>query len=320
MSTELENADVELPIGSDEVIEDTSGDIEVTSEATDEVPDYVPNYKFNVLDEQKEVDDWIKDKITDADMEAKVRDLYERAYGVEHLKGDRNTLREHNQKLDQTLNTYSQNYQRLGAYVQNKDYGSFLKEWNISPEEMVDFAINHVRMNDPNIPAEERQAVQQQTQQQRMIADLQYQNQMMQSQLQGNTVQQTAIDLNMELSKPEIASIAQDYDSRAGKQGAFRERVINMGSMLSQPDPATGQYRVPTVSQVLDQTIQFLGYNPAAMGPQPLVQQPGPGAHAHQQQAAKPVIPTVRGSGASPVKAQVRSFEGLRKLAQQMNG
>ena len=314
---DIENAEIELPIAGGEGVDDI---IVTPDEPSDEVvSDWQPNYKFNVLDEQKEVDDWIKDKITDADMEAKVRDLYERAYGIDHLKVDRETLRNHNQKLDQTVNTYASNYQRLGSYIQNNDLNSFFKEWNIPPDKLVDFAINHVRMNDPNIPAEERQAVQHEQQQQQMLADLQYQNNMMRNQLQGNTVQQTAIDLNIELSKPEIASISQDYDARAGKQGAFRERVINMGSMLSQPDPATGQYRVPSVTEVLNQTVQFLGYNPAAMG-QPLVQQPGPGAHAQQHQAAKPVIPTVRGSGASPVKAQVRSLADLRKLSQQANG
>lgn len=330
----IENAEVELPIGgeTEAPIETPEAPIDEGAEeivASEGDAQWEPNFKVKVRDDEREIDEWAKEYIKDPETEKKFRDLYERAYGTEFLKEDRSVLRDHNKQLSSTIQEkyepYVENYKRLGAYVENKNYGEFLKQWNIPPEDMVDFAIQHVKMNDPNTPPEERQAYQAQMQQTQQLADLQYQNNMLTQQLQGSTVQQTAVDLNMELSKPDISQIAQEYDSRVGQPGSFRDRVINMGSMMSQPDPRTGQSRVASVQEALNQTIQFLGYNPNAMGQGTPQQgaQPGQAMSRQQmpgqvpaQQAAKPVIPTVRGSGASPVRQSPRSIAKLRELAQ----
>jgi hypothetical protein len=323
----IQPPDVTSGEGIDDLVDQGGEDSPATGDDVNgaDVPGaWEANYNFNVLEEQREIDEWARPFITDAESEAKFRDLFERAHGIDVVKEDRQQLRQHNQTLDQNLNNYTQNYQQLGSMVQNNDLDSFFKQWGIAPDKVVDFAINHVRANDPNTPPEERQQYEQQSTMQQQMASLQYQNHQMQQQLQGNTVQQTAIDLNMELAKPDISRIAEEFDTRAGQPGSFRQRVIDMGAQLSRQDPNTGQYVSPSAVEAVQKTMQFMGYNPAAMGtPQQPVHQPGqaPMQPHMQVQApqAKPVIQTVQGAGTSPVKEGVRSIAKLRELAQAAN-
>ena len=294
-------------------------------------PEWQPNFNFNVLDRQEEIPEDFRQYITNKETEDQFRDLFERAYGVEPLKQDRQVLRDHNQTLNGELGKYKDNYQQLGQMIQANDLDGFHKQWGITDEQLVNHVMQKARMNDPELPPEQRQQMIDEQRVRQENARLQYENQMLTQQHQYAQTVNKEIELNTALSNPDVARVAQEYDSRAGA-GAFRANVIRYGASLGQNLPA---------DQVIHQFRSILA-DPAIMGqqqpqgygqPAPYQQaygQPAPYPQAPQQPVArqapvqqvqqKPVIPVQRGGGGQSPAAEVPlSIAKLREMGKQMN-
>jgi len=293
-----------------------------------EAPAYEPNFKFNVLDRQEEFPEEFRQYIKDKGTEDRFRDVFERAYGVDVLKNDRQVLREHNQTIGGELGKYKENYQLLGQMIQSKDLDNFHKQWGITEEQLVDHIMAKARMSDPELPPEQRQYMQEQQQIRSQNAQLQYQNQQLLAQRQNDVLMQATTDLNESLSQPDVARTAYEYDTRVGKPGAFKAEVIRLGAYHE------SQRNALSASQVIREFQNMIGVAPAAIGQpapfqpqyQPPAQQPWAGQpiqaptaqalHPHQ----KPVIPIPRGGGGqSPASVAPRSIADLRKLGRELN-
>jgi hypothetical protein len=292
-------------------------------------PEYEPNFEFSVMDQKREIDDWARPLITDSDSEARVRDLYERAYGLDVVKQDRDTLRQHNQQLMQQVGSLGDRSALDESFKKHGDLGGFLKHHGWSEDQLIAHAIERVKLAEAT--PEERVAYEQQTQARSAAAQMELENSRLRDQVQHQAVQQREFELNMALGNPQTAQIAQEYDQRVGQPGAFRNMVVQTGAFYGY------QGQDLPVGNVIHQTIQNLGLQPAATG----VGQPGaygrpqpggyPQAPGYQQPFAPaapvapqpgqrvPVIPKVQGSGHSPVKQSPRSINDIRRLAQEAN-
>ena len=114
-------------------------------------------------------------------------------------------------------------------------------------------------------------------------------------------------ELDANINAPHVASIAQSFDARAGKPGAFRDAVIAYGQ---------SQYHIQgkdiPVNQAVSQFIQTFGLVQAEAAA-PGGQAAPASATAPQQRPA--TLPKVSGSGTTaPVKTKVKNLADLRKL------
>ena len=112
--------------------------------------------------------------------------------------------------------------------------------------------------------------------------------------------------LNTSLSSPEMTQIAQAFDSRAGKQGAFTSAVIQHG--ITQSRQAG---RDLPISEVVADLVKTFGLTP----------QPNQAAFASQVVTGsnevgqrKETLPKVQSSGGSPVAQKVRTLDDLKRL------
>lgn len=277
-------------------------------------PVYTPNFKFKFAapgtskQEEREFDDYLKAAIKDEETEKKIRELHEKAYGLDFVKADRDALKQAYQPLEQEYSKLQQSLTQLGGFVRKKDYDSFFETLQIPREDVLRYALQLVQVQQMS-PEQRAQFEAQRAESQRAVA-LEMQNQELSQRFQQMQVHQRTIELDTALTSPTVAEQIQAYDARAGRPGAFRDLVIQRGQyhyMASGVDLPAGQAVQEVLGMLGLQGQQAAGQAAGVAG----VAQPASGG-------AKPVIPNIQGRGTSPAKRVVKSTDDLRRLANQM--
>lgn len=269
-------------------------------------PSYNPNFKFKVLDKELEFDDWAKSVVKDADTEKKVREVFEKAYGLDAVKSDRQTLKTNLAETTNTVKQYEKYHADLNEFLSNKDYDSFFDSVKIPEDDIIKYALELVkRKEDPNLRAQ----WQSERQQRQQANNFQSERAQFDSERSSFEVQRKSFELDTALLAPEAQAIAQAYDNGVGKPGAFKNYIIQLAASHS----ITSGQDIPAKEAVEMALAQVRAINPSLGGNAPTT------PARVVTTAAKPVIPTVRGSGGSPVATKFKSFKDLTKRASELD-
>ncbi len=279
----------------------------------DGAPAYTPNFAFKYrgtdrADAEAQFDDIFKPLIKDADTEKKIREMHEKAFGLDFVKQDRDTLRQTFQETQQKYTEQATALQTLGMYVKNDDFDSFFEALKIPKKSILDYAIKLVQLE--KMAPEQRAAYNAQRAETQRRMSLEMQNAELTQQFQNLSVERRETELSTTLAHPQVAPLIEAFDQQAGKPGAFRDLVIQKG----QHHFFTSGMDVP-VHQVVNEVIGLLGLKPAQPGGTPAA---ASGVVARGSQG-KPVLPLVPGKGGSPAKKVPNSTAGLRELANQLS-
>lgn len=272
-------------------------------------PAYAPNFKFKVNNKEKEFPKEIQSLIKDKETEEALRKVYEESEGFQHLNkklSEAGTVVKRFHEQDKAL-------RMLSHHVRNDDFTNFFKDLNI-PEEKL-FAWAEKRLKEMSLDPAQQAEIEQVRQNNRANFLLSEENQGYKQAYEQSLVQTRDFELNQEMSRPEVQSIAQAFDAKVGRVGAFRDECINRGALAWQ----FGQRDIPA-SEAVGQVMSLIGrvMTPAqqqqamavAPSPQNNVVAPTP----------PPIIPNVSGRSTSPVKQAVRSIDDLRSKYKQMAG
>lgn len=278
-----------------------------TGTAETQAPQYVPNFKYRYMSAdgsnrlEKEFDDHFRPLVKDAEMEKKIRELHERAYGLDFVKSDREKLKERFSKIESEKNELVGNIQTVGRLIKTGDLESFFKVFNVPEEQVLQWAVQKATMT-----PEQKMEYQSQQEFRRQMIALEEENERLKGQhqlYQSQSVQMRSMELDNALQNPEISSIVQSFDERVGIPGAFKTEVIRRGILHWNENGAD----IP-VNQAIGEVMRM--YGPQQSMQAPVVQQP---QSAPAQ--AMPVIPNIQGKGTSPAKRIIKSTDELRKLA-----
>lgn len=277
-------------------------------------PSFTPNLKFRVHDKEMEFEKWTHDIIKDADLEKRVREFHERAYGLDHVKADRTKLKQEISAVRGEYGTLQTRVNGVVSAVQRKDYDTALEALGIGEQDVLRHAKNILdRMNNPQLAQHHQQQRQYQTQ----LEQVQSQNEYYQQQYVDASVQAKNFEMAQVMARPDVTQTVMAFDAARG-QGAFQDEVIKRGQYHFY---ATGQDI--TAEQAVKEVLDLLG----PMGQPQQQQQAFQQAPAQQQvaqgqqvqaQAAKPVIPNIQGRGTSPTKKVPKSIDDLIKMRKEM--
>jgi len=326
-------------LGIEEALDDTSGHDDSAADPIEETHDgeaegdvdlgdsgdvaeaeaaqaaYEFNRSYKVLDQEKEFPEWVNQVVRDEESEKMIRDLFERADGLDSVKTDRTQLREELQSVKGNYETQQAAMQQLGQLIQNQNdpnsVETLLHELNLNPQNVLQWALNYAQQT-----PEQRAAAEQQRQVQVQAQQQQSQAQNWQQQAQNYATMYRDLMIDNQLRTPEISEAVNSYDTRMGKPGAFRELVLQHGQFLYHQTRQDAP-----VEQVVDQVMAMTGLKNLNPTPsEPAGQRPPAQNVVRQPNSEKPVIPPVRGTGASPLKKQVRSIADLKERYQQSLG
>lgn len=303
-------ADAPAPEGIPEAPQDTEAAAPVLDEAGNPVEPvqaaYEPNFKYKAALEEKELDPFFHSLITDEESEKKVKDVFTRADAFDFMKSKK-------EERDEQYDSLSTDYLHATDMIKNvedalvrKDLTSVFRQLGVETPQVFQWAQQQIARMEMD-PAQ-RQQLEAYEQAQLQNQTLEQQNQQLQRDYQQQATQARVVQLDVELSRPEVASFAQRVDMQGG-EGTFKRLVIEEAKKVfyeTQQDLSAEQ----AVNYAMTRFQKLLG--PGDTGVQP----PQAGSSVQAQQN-KPVIPNVTGKATSPIKKVPKSLDDLKKLAKE---
>ena len=312
--TVVEEQTTEGTESTDNQTEGSEDDSQSTTETPSEPVAYQPNTKFKVMEQEKDFDDFIIPTLKDEDTEKKVRDLYERAYGIDHVKADRQTLRDENKQLKEENQKQAGMLQYNGMvnqFIESGDYDNVFASLGINPQQILQWSLAKAQRS-PEQLRQDQVDSNNRLQNMQMMQNMQNQQQNYASQL----VSARERELDLVLSQPNVSPVVQAYDTSRGKIGAFREECINRGKYHA----TVNNFDAPA-SQVVTEMLGMLNWQQPNQQSVPSTQQvPNTPMIQNQQQnviqtpSKKPVIKNIASKGSSPVAKIPKSLDDLKKI------
>lgn len=298
----------------DAVVVNQEGEGVVEGEQTPPPPAYEPNFKFNVRGQEMEFDEQIRPFVKDKETEEYVRTLMAKAHGLESVQTARDKYKSELEEVRPRFENIMGELQKMAYYREQGNLDLVFQTLGLTEEQVLNYAAQRIQYQ--QMTPEQRQAYDSSVRQQAHTYDLSQQNQTLQQRYESQLQQMKDQEINLVLSRPDVASFAQQFDQRMGQSGAFKDAIWQRGqyhAMVNQVD-------IP-VQQAVDEVLKMVGAGTLEPPQAAPTQTQAPQPPASQQPAAKPpVIPKVSGSGASPTRQPVKSIADLRNRRQEIFG
>lgn len=273
------------------------------------------NLKFKAAGKEHDVPEILRGIMTDAEKEKYVHSLLSKAHGIEMVQEKLKSTREARDQIHQAYTQVMEPIQLGQQAYKRGDMDTVFSVLRIDPNKVLQWAYEKVQLS--QMPPEQRQLVEAKAKAERENWELQRQQATFSQQsleVQADQIEQM---IGMVLERPDFSSIAQEFDARKGKQGAFHEVVALMGDQEFQ---RTGKLISPL--EAAKMAVDFLGLKLGAPAAQQAAQAaPQPAAQPAPAPQAQPKItlPNAGGAKASaPAKSKPKSIDDLRKIYQQM--
>ena len=281
---------------------------------------YSPNFKFKAMGQEKEFDEWAKKLVKDPETEKHVKELYEKAHGLEPVKQKLHRTREQLGEVNGHLQKSTGFIEESIAYRDAKDFGKLFESWKIDPVEVAKWLSREIEMNDPNTPPHVRESYLRSVEATRRNIQLERQNRSLESSHEDIATQNLAAELHSVMSQPDVASVQQTIDARTGKAGSFYNMVTRHAIAAE-----TREGRILSADEAVKEVMEEMGYfldqaSPQAKAipgaapkalPKPAGSQASPAGHRPS------TLPKAGSTGANPTKKKIGSVEDLRKTYQE---
>lgn len=275
---------------------------------------YAPDFKYKASGKEMEIPEKFRALITDKESEEEVKKLFGQAGTLDEVKTDNAGLKKTLAERDGALGQYQNGIEQLRAFVRKGDFDGWFKALNVPAEKIYQWVLDKVQYN--QLPQEQRA----QLDHQRKLTEEAEQARTQVSRVSAREMQlateMKGMQLEHTLGKADVKSMAESFDSRVGRPGAFRDAVIEHGKSVW----ALSNYTVDlTPEQAVADFVKKYG-NPSSFGAQAAAAEvvaPTPNTPTTSATATPPVkvIPNVSGRGAaSPVKSKPKNLEDLKRL------
>lgn len=277
---------------------------------------YKANTKYKVMDKDYEIPKEFHSLMKDADSEKMVRELHEKATGLpvvkqklEETRVERDSMRTENTNIKGSIDGLRSIYQTAVKTNNLLKLDDFFAKLQIPEEVIMKYALSKAQLQE--LPPEQRQLIQARMDSERQAETLAQQNQNIQNTLAEQHRQVMQMQFESTLARADIKSIADSFDTRVGKPGAFREQVRQHGELMWHqgttltPDQAAQAVIAQYGLQATPQTTASTDGSTMASGKKVV-------------QRTTQTIPNLQGRGASPLKTGPRSIEDLKKIREKM--
>lgn len=312
----------------EEVVE-TKPEVETsTSPATEEVttagattedtetPAYVPNTKFTVLswDEkaraetkiEKDFEEWVKPFLT-KDTEEKFRDLYSKAEGLNYVKQTRAQERAAKEDVERQFSAFKNEIQDIVS-TRDVDLGLFFEKLRLPKQKIAEWLVQELQKEE--LPENQRKVYTEHEALRRENFELRKKADTLSSTMIDPGVQARTLELQGVLSNPEIKALAESFDTRLEKPGAFIDMVIHQGKMEWE-----ATRRDLSVQEAVDRVLRIAGLTQTPSTGVTPNEPAKPAATKVITQAKPTVIPNVGAGNSSPSSARPKNLDDLRRLA-----
>lgn len=280
---------------------------------------FKPNVKFKVLDKEMEIPKEFQSLMKDPESEKKVRELFEKAHGLDVVK---TKLTETRQQRDQVVQQHQALQAQIGkarSVYQNAiksgnlhRMDDFFRMLSIPVDHIMAYAIEKAKLAE--MDPEQRQLIESRLQAEREREAAAEEAAGYQYETNNRDLELKRLQLEVGLGRPETQNMAQELESKFGRPGLFREEVIAAGEAAW-----FNERKNISVDEAIKRVAAKFGLTgkqaPAAQSKPAGGGTPNPGAKKVIQRSTT-TIPNVNGAGgASPLKTtKPKSIEDIKKL------
>lgn len=271
------------------------------------------NIKFKAAGKEMDVPEMFRGLMTDAEKEKYVHTMLSKAHGIEMIQDKLKGTRAERDRAAHAYQEVMAPIQLAREAYQSNDLDTVFNTLQIDRNKVLQWAYKQVELS--QMPPEQRQLHEGRLQAERRARDLERQSQEMGQQSLNSQSEQLSQMLDLVLERQDFAAIAQQFDTKRGKEGSFRDLVASMGE---QEFSRSG--KIITPMEAAKAAVELLGEKLGA----PAVAASAAPAPAANQAAApaaerKITLPNAGGSkAAAPAKSKIASLDDLRKLHQKM--
>ncbi len=267
-----------------------------------DAPTYAPSFKYKHLGEEHDFDEWIKPAIKDHKTELAIKELYEKAKGLEHVKPKYQKVQEEYNQVKSQYEPLVNDLQLLGKALKEKDFDRVMNTLGVSDDDIFNYVSQKLRYN--QLDPDQKAAYDQQRQVKDQAWKLEQENQLLKNQFSQMQLTGLETEMTNTLSDPQVSQVAQAFDTRAGNQGAFKMELARRGDYYWKTQ---GVYKSPR--ELAQELLVLMGTVPQTS----MASQPAPASQLGAPRE-KPVIPNISGGSASVVKQKPRSLADLKKI------
>ncbi len=273
-------------------------------------PQWAPNFKFKSGGKEHEIPEFLRSVVKDAETEKQIRELHEKAYGVDannrNLESTRREVEHYQKTIMPQFDNMKRSVDSVVNFKKNGDLDSMFEYIGIPQEAVAKWMYNKLQLQD--LPPEQRAIHENERALQKRAYEQEQQIQTLKQTQEQYQLQSRATELQTALARPEVQAAADSYNSRMAQPDAFWQFVCQQADYMER----TSGQRV-SADAAIQQTMRILGT--AIMPPQA-----APSPQAPQGNVAPPIIPNVTGArNTSPTKKMSKSIEDLRKLSKEFN-
>lgn len=309
-----------------------AADVAVTTPADEPAAEFKPNFKLKVMDKEMEIPEEFRSLIKDKESEKQVREIFEKAYGLDHAKPkhiqtqkELQEVRVQHQQVATRMQTWEANLGKLTKAAESSDpieFEQFLSFWKIPKEKLYEHTARLLQYDelDPATRAAEDQRKQE------ILRGRQAQEQLqaVQGQASSQAVQMRLGQVDQLITRPDISQVAREYDARRGNAPTFKELVVERGQLA-----ASRRGVDLSAEEAIREVMSLLGYEEAEESETPAASQAPQGQQpqapittqpAAQRPKSLPTLPTVgAGNGTAPVKKAPNSIADLKRMRSEMS-
>lgn len=280
---------------------------------------YTPDFKYKASGKEMEIPEKFRALITDKESEEEVKKLFGQAGTLDEVKTDNANLKKTLVDREGALGQYQGGIEKLRGMVRKGDFDSWFKALNVPEEKIFQWVLDKVHYN--QLPQDQRAQIDRQRELVNETEQAKTQVRQVSAREMQLATEMKGMQLEQTLGKADVKSMAEAFDARVGRPGAFKDSVIEHGKSVW----ALSNYTVDlTPEQAVQDFVKKYGITPSSGIPTPAAgavgqvpNTPAAPAAAPSANAAPPVkvIPNVNGRGAaSPVKSKPRNLEDLKRL------
>jgi hypothetical protein len=277
---------------------------------------FKPNVKFKANEKEMEIPKEYHSLMKDAASEKAVKELFEKAYGLDSVKQKLVNTRQEREQLLQETQGYKQAIGKARNIYQSAvqtgnwhKMDDFFKSLGVSPDHVMSYAIEKAKLHEmePN----QRKLIEAKLQAERDYESEQESRMGFQEQIQKQAQELKRVQFETFMSRQDVQSFEQKLDSAFSKPGLFRQEIIAAGEQAW-----FSEGRDIPVDEAIKRVIGKYGLtaqmpsNATQVAPTQV-----PSGKKVIQKAAS-TIPNVSGSnGSSPLSSQKpKSLDDIKKL------
>ncbi len=263
-------------------------------------PAYTPDFKVKIKGKEHEIDEMFRGLIKDADSEKKVKEIFEKAYGIESVKADRQAIKQEHEGFRSAVIPFLQTYDQFTQLRDQGNLGAAFKVANISDEQVFEYALQKLQMDQNPVMAKTFQA-----QQESSIKELELQRKVAMYEQRDTVTAEQSFANELEQSMEANASLVNQINQKFGSEEFFRDEVVQYG--LLQMRKGVQVSPSEATAAVVNKYKQFFPSNSLQTAPAAAsVASAAPTAPARPS-----TMPNVGNTNVSPVAKKVRSMEDL---------